>query len=800
MPKALLFIIGLLCTLLAESQTVKVVDQDLFPINEVQIASNGNLLGYTDSNGDVWLPLDSLKEQSLVFIHQSYHPKIMSHFQLTQNEYIVVLYLKTGTISPIRVSSGRVKRLRTDLASTTERLKSKDIVFFQPQSAADLIGAGEKVYIQKSQMGGGSPMIRGFATNRILLVVDDVRMNTAIFRSGNVHNSLSIDPFNIEETEVLFGPSSQFYGSDAIGGVLNFKTRSIELSSTDTHLFVGNASTRLSTVNREKTIHVDFMASSKSFGSYTGVSIYQFGNLQMGSNGPDFYLRPDIAITENSKDSIALNPDPETQYFTRYSQVNLIQKFYWKIEDELRLDLSSQFSNIPSNPRYDRLIVRGENDSLTYARWEYGPQIWLMNRAQLLNNNKTKAYNQFKLTMAHQLFKESRIDRKLLSEWTNTREETVNAFSVNADFSKIFKNKIKLNYGFEYLLNVVNSEGERENVNDGGMDYLRAIPSRYPNDSKWQSSGIYLNFFKKINRWYIIESGVRYNWFTINGELDTSFYPFPFTSINSNSNALTASMAQLFFIGSNKIGLITSTAYRAPNIDDVAKIFDSSPGIVIIPNPSLKPEYAYNAEITYESPINRELRLQVSIYYTYLNNAIGRTVSNFNGNDSIIYDGVLSQVQQLNNLNYASVYGSQASLQWQIDSSWKLKTSYNIMNSSSSTGEPIRHISPNFGATHLIFSKNAITVDAYVNYQSKFTSDRFSNSELSDAYLYLKDEQGQPYTPSFAVFNIKAQYEINKRWILNLGLENILDKRYRVYASGITAPGRNLSLAAKVNF
>ena len=77
-----------------------------------------------------------------------------------------------------------------------------------PQTAADLLAQTGAVFIQKSQLGGGSPMIRGFATNRVLLVVDGVRMNNAIYRSGNLQNIISIDPLSIETAEVIFGPGS----------------------------------------------------------------------------------------------------------------------------------------------------------------------------------------------------------------------------------------------------------------------------------------------------------------------------------------------------------------------------------------------------------------------------------------------------------------------------------------------------------------------------------------------------------------------------------------------------------------
>ena len=103
-------------------------------------------------------------------------------------------------------------------------VKSADIVLQNPQTAADLLGNSGAVFIQKSQQGGGSPMIRGFAANRLIYTVDGVRMNTAIFRGGNLQNVISLDALSLESAEVLLGPDAVVYGSDAIGGVMSFET------------------------------------------------------------------------------------------------------------------------------------------------------------------------------------------------------------------------------------------------------------------------------------------------------------------------------------------------------------------------------------------------------------------------------------------------------------------------------------------------------------------------------------------------------------------------------------------------
>ena len=134
-----------------------------------------------------------------------------------------------------------------------------------PQTSADLLSQTGTVFVQKSQLGGGSPMIRGFATNRVLLVADGVRMNNAIYRSGNLQNVIQIDPLSLENAEIIFGPGSLIYGSDAIGGVMDFRTLQPKLSNSDNVLVSGSALARYSTANQEKTGHIDFNIGLRKF-------------------------------------------------------------------------------------------------------------------------------------------------------------------------------------------------------------------------------------------------------------------------------------------------------------------------------------------------------------------------------------------------------------------------------------------------------------------------------------------------------------------------------------------------------
>jgi hemoglobin/transferrin/lactoferrin receptor protein len=117
------------------------------------------------------------------------------------------------------VSANRSAEKRKDVAQKIQVIRAAEIQFQQQTSMADVLANSGSVFVQKSQLGGGSPIIRGFETNKVLLVVDGIRMNNAIYRGGHLQNVLTLDQANLDRAELLFGPGSVIYGSDAIGAV-----------------------------------------------------------------------------------------------------------------------------------------------------------------------------------------------------------------------------------------------------------------------------------------------------------------------------------------------------------------------------------------------------------------------------------------------------------------------------------------------------------------------------------------------------------------------------------------------------
>jgi hemoglobin/transferrin/lactoferrin receptor protein len=783
----------------AIAQTVTVVDGETDdPLVGVNIfAEDHSIAVVTNSDGQA--SIDEFKNiETIIFSYVGYKKQRLSYDQINEMNLLVALKKEPLSMNQMVVSANRWAQNTREVPVTIARVTPEEARLQNPQTAADLLGVSNEVFIQKSQMGGGSPMIRGFATNRILLVVDGVRMNNAIFRSGNLQNVISLDPNAIQNTEVVFGPGSVLYGSDAIGGVMSFYTLTPKLSVNDQPNLGGNAMTRISTANWEQAGHLDINLGFQKWGAVTNISYSDFDHMEMGTDGPAEFLRPEYQERENGEDIVVTNNDSRTQNPTGYNQLNLMQKFRYRPTADWDLKLGVHYSTTSNIPRYDRL-TEIENGQFRKAEWYYGPQQWLMTSFNATYYSDSKLFDQIKTAVAYQDYEESRNDRSFRDPNLRNREERVRAYSVNFDFEKQFSEKSILFYGLEGVLNRVYSKAHVTNINTGSQSLTS---TRYPDDSAWQSYAAFLNYKLNLSDMWTLTAGARYNQYLIDATFDDLFFNFPFDKAELNRGALTGSIGTVFRPAETwQINAHVSTGFRAPNIDDIGKIFDSEPGSVIVPNPNLDPEYAYNFELGVHKLFSDKLKLDVAGYYTMLDDAMARRDFTHNGQDSVMYDGTLSQVQAIQNVAHATVWGIQASIELQISPSLNLTSHINYQNGEEDTEDggkvPIRHVAPTFGSTHLTYSPDKFKLDLYADYNGEISYSNLAPSERGKPHLYASDPNGNPYSPGWYTVNVKTSYEVSDEISFHFGLENITNQRYRPYSSGIAAPGRNIILAVR---
>jgi hemoglobin/transferrin/lactoferrin receptor protein len=745
----------------------------------------------TDSKGRVDISFFK-NNKELVFRLLGYEKLKLSLEEIAKLNYVVLLKEQPVSLENVVVSSNRWEEDRREVVQTIELITPKDVEFMNPQTAADMLTMTGNVFVQKSQLGGGSPMIRGFATNRLLMVVDNVRINTAIFRSGNIQNVISLDANSLANAQVIFGPGSVIFGSDAIGGVMEFNTLVPQYSYSSEPLFKSNFMSRYSSVNNERTGNLNFSVGLQNWGFLTSVTYSKFDDLKMGSDAPAEYLRNEYQARINGKDTAIVNSDPLVQKSSGYSQINLMQKVRFKPNDEWEFNYGFHYSATTDVPRYDRLIEY-RNGKLRSAEWYYGPQKWMMNTITATNFSNSPFYDLSKIIFAHQWFEESRHDRNFNNNNKNNRVDVVNALSLNIDLLKTLTETSQLNYGAEVVINKVGSFGEGENITTG---IKKPINTRYPDGSTWNSYSLYASYKNKLSEKYVLQTALRYTLVHTQSEYDTTFFKFPFTTSELTTGALTGSVGFIWNPEKDlQVNLSLSTGFRAPNIDDIGKVFDSAPGSVVVPNANLKPEYITSVELGLIKLFSDNLKFELTGYYSYLDNALVSRDFQLNGLDSIVYDGTNSRVQAIQNAAFASIWGIQTGIEFKFFNyfGFSTKLSYQCGKEEDDAGAevPLRHAPPYYGTVRLHFEKSGLNLMIYADYNGEVSYDNLAPTERDKPAIYAKDANGKPYSPGWFTLNLKGGYQINDYLQLNAGIENILDKGYRTYSSGIVAPGRN---------
>lgn len=785
------------------AQTITIKDiQTGKPIDLVSISSlNPKLYVFTNANGQANISNFTTSEKIEIRII-GFKTLLLSFKEIEAFDFKILMEATNLNLEEIVLSGTRWNQLSSEIPSKIVSISSSEVALMNSQTAADLLTISGKVYVQKSQQGGGSPMIRGFATNRLLYTVDGIRTNNAIFRSGNIQNVINIDPFAVENTEVLFGPGSVIYGSDAIGGVMSFQTLTPQLSLTEKPYVSGNVVARTSSANKEKTGHFDVNLGWKKWAFVTSVTHWDFDHLRQGSHGPDDYIKPYYVQREDSLDVVVAQDDELLQIPTAYSQFNAMQKVRFQPNEKWDFQYGFHFSATSTYGRYDR-HNRVRNGTARYAEWNYGPQKWMMNNLTINHRKEGTLFDELTLRLAQQNFEESRIERSLNNDNRNTQTEKVEAYSVNLDFKKAITSKNMLFYGFEYVLNDVHSSGFITNIQSNEME---TGASRYP-ESSWQSMAVYLNDEYKMTDRLSIQSGLRYNYYAIKADFSNNlpFYPFPFTEAKLDDAAITGSIGGVYRTDNSWVFTTNfGTGFRSPNVDDIGKVFDSAPGTLTIPNPDLEAEYAYNVDLGFAKVISDFIKVDVTGFYTILENAMVKRNYQLNGSDTIIYDGEESQIQAMQNAAKATVYGIQAGLEVKLPAGFSFSTDVNYQEGEEELDDKstsaLRHAAPLFGMSSFSYKAEKLSLQLYANYQAERKFEDLAFEEQGKDEIYAKDGNGNNYAPSWYTLNLKSAYILSKNLSINAGIENLTDQRYRPYSSGISGAGRNFVLSFKAEF
>jgi len=700
-------------------------------------------------------------------------------------------------LDEVIISATRSALSYRQIAQSVLSISSDKISAFVPQTIAELLQKTGVITVQKSQQGGGSPILRGLEANRILLVVDGIRMNNIIYRGGHLQNIITIDPNVMEKAEVLFGPASSVYGSDAMGGVIHLITKKPELSADK--FWTSAVTTRYSTVNQEKMIHYYGTWSKNYWAALLSATYSDFGDLNGGRNKNSFYdhrygYRENYYVFENGKDILKTNDRPWKQIASGYNQFDLLSKFRFSPGHTQDHILNVQYSTSSDIPRYDRLTDPDPNTILRNADWFYGPQ----KRFLISYTGDFRTSFPLKININYQQIEESRHNRRVNN--FNLQRRTENADVLGVDIlHQINTERRQLTAGIDAQFEKVKSTAFQENLISGA---ITEIDTRYPQGGNHMvRMGAFAMQTNYLSEKWNLQEGIRLGFASLSSDFGTKqFFNFPFDEVKQSNFIYSGNLGISYNPNrQTKWGAVIASGFRVPNVDDVGKVFESVPGNLIVPNSDLKPEKSLTTEMNfvYTGQDSRS-QFQFSTYLTYLFDAIVSAPFKFNGSDSILYNNVKSRVLANQNNRIARVFGFSLDSQVPIAEDIVLQAAGAITNGRILKDEgntPLDHIPPFSGKAGLVYTSDKFNLEFNC---------LFNGWKHLDQYL-LGGEDNEVYAtaegmPAWMILNAYGGYRFSTTVSIQLGLENILDTGYRVFASGINAPGRNLSVMLKAKF
>ncbi|GIV32984.1 MAG: hypothetical protein KatS3mg031_0519 [Chitinophagales bacterium] len=816
----------LLILIRTEAQQITVYSSLLEPVANVAVFNHERTFSaLTDKEGKCAVTALQ-KSDTLYFQHPAYHSLSLTIREIAMKGYRVILTDKVLVLDEYVVAAAKTREKLENVAHQVDIVKASEIVFSNAPTPAEALENSGKIFIQRSHPGGGSPIIRGMEANKVLIVVDNIRMNNAIYRGTHQPNITSIDEMIVDRIEIVQGPGSLIYGSDALGGVMHFYTKKPELADSNTMKVSGNLLIRGGSANFEKTGHFDINLGWKKFASLSSITFSDFDDLRMGSRQNAFYKdfgkRYTYVRQINGIDSIVANSNPLIQRPSAYWQVDVLQKFLLPLP-RAPLTFNFQFSTSSDIPRYDRLgDTETVQDTLSFSyiyadtvlqvdslrtlsrlKWaenNYGPQTRFLAGMEINLNRSSRLYDEGMLVVAYQKVFEERNQRRFRQPERVNRTEEVDIVTLNMDLVRKLDIRNTLQYGIETVFNYVRSRATVLNLTNG--ESWPTLP-RFPDAGSFmQTTAAYARYNFHISERFTISSGFRYSLIMLQANFSSrSYYPMAFRDIRLRTSAFSGSFGLVYNPGRRwQLNLLFASGYRAPNLDNAGKIssLETSPDAqrVLVPNANLKPEYVYNVELGIRKNFYDKVHVSAMFF-----NTLGRdmiTVQPFilHGMDSLLYDGELSRIYAYVNISKASIRGFSIAAQADVTRYFAIhSTLTGTWGKNESDNTPLDHIPPLFGQTSLVIKFNKFRGELLIRYNGwKHVKDYAPEGadNLADATALG--------TPAWYTVSLRAGYQINPRLRLQAALENMLDQHYRQFSSGISAPGIHAVVMLKLSF
>ena len=643
-------------------------------------------------------------------------------------------------LNEVVVTAQRLHQQNLLVPFAVSSLGRKEMDDYQFRTTPEAMMAMNGVFVQKTNHAGGSPFVRGLTGNQMLILIDGIRLNNSISRYGPNQYLNTIDAFSISKIEVAKGTGSVQYGTDAIGGVINLISNTVQFTE-DKPVFNGKITGKYMTGDMEKTVRGEAMYSSKRLALLTGISKRNFGDIIGGDT-------------------------TGKQSPSGYNEWAFDLKVKFLLKQHIQLTLANQFLQQQQVPVFHKL--RLENFALN----EMDPQQRLLGYARINIQGRSSLLKETEVTFSFQQGIEGRNSLKNGTAALRKERDKINTVGVTVDLLSRIRKNWTAHSGIEIYTDKVNSSRKDINTQTNAVEVKRGL---YPNNSKYGNYALYSLHHLHLGKW-IIDGGLRFNAFGIN-ITDTTL-----GNIKIRPSAWVGNAALMYNI--NKIQTVYlsfSNGYRAPNIDDMGTL-----GIVDfryeVPTSNLRPEKSKYTELGTKFRSDK-MSATFAVFYMHLSNLItrekaaGQVISGY-------------PVYQKKNTETAFIKGFEAELNAEVIQHVYFSSGVSYTYGQSvSRHEPMRRIPPFNGRMTGTYRNSNWFVTTEFQFASKQM--RLAQGDKDDNRIGMKGTAG------WQVFNIYCGYKI-AAFNFNVGLQNILDKDYRTHGSGIQAVGRSAWFAASI--
>ena len=637
------------------------------------------------------------------------------------------------TLANVVVSASRqqISNLKTPYSVSV--FQQKDIEKLASRATPDMLSNIPGVFIQKTNLGGGSAFVRGLTGNQTLLIIDGIRFNNSTFRYGPNQYLNNIDPSIISKIELLKGSGSVQYGSDALTGVVNFFTLQPEFTAQKT--FGGQLSARVATEGMELSEQLKMTYTSENTGIVFVGANKQFGDIVRG--GGLGLQRP-----------------------TGYNEWDFFGKIRQQLSKTWILEGLIQTTQQSQVPVFHKIQL--ENFKIN----EMDLQKYQRSYLKAIGQYENPLFKKIEFSVSQQTSIEQRKLQKNTSTTLRAERDEINTMGILADVQSQFSSTWSAHSGIDYFNDRINSTREDINLTNNSIKALRGL---YPNDAGYQYQSVYSIHHLDLDAWQV-ETGLRFHQ-NVASLPDTTL---GLTKVKSSALVYSLGVARAISQGIS-IYANTSSGFRAPNMDDLGSL-----GIVDfryeLPAFDLKPEYSQNYEIGIKISKAKFFQ-ELTIFQTELENLITRIKT------SNVLQGY--PVYEKRNVDKAFLRGGEWSGRFDLSNSISAKANISYVYGQSATlNEPMRRIPPLHGGFNLSYSRKNLFLNSELLFAA--TQNRLSAGDKAD------NRMNPMGTPGWAIINMQANYLFNSHFSISLQAQNIGDVDYRMHGSGINGVGRSL--------